>query len=134
MDGADRLAVAELDAGDEQATIIIKAVVRSFEFWGLSNREAAELFNVPSATWSRMKAGGFKGRLDQDRKTRASLIIGIFKGLRLFFNGPLTYGWPKSANSGPIFAGMTPTAYMIDGGIPAMLKVRHYIDGLRGGL
>jgi len=120
--------------GQDEARVIIQAVVRTLDLWGLSNKEAAELFNVPSATWSRMKASGFKGRLDQDRKTRASLIIGIFKGLRLFFNGPLTYGWPKSANSGPIFSGMTPAAYMIEGGIPAMLKVRRYVDGLRGGL
>jgi hypothetical protein len=120
--------------GEEEARVIIQAVVRALDFWGLSNREAADLFNVPSATWSRMKANGFKGRLDQDRKTRASLIIGIFKGLRLFFNGPLTYGWPKSPNSGPIFSGTTPAAYMIDGGIPAMLQVRRYVDGLRGGL
>ena len=121
-------------AGEDEAGVIIQAVVRTLDLWGLYNKEAAELFNVPSATWSRMKASGFKGRLDQDRKTRASLIIGIFKGLRLFFNGPLTYGWPKSANSGPIFSGMTPAAYMIEGGIPAMLKVRRYVDGLRGGL
>lgn len=124
----------QIDSGEDEARVIIQAVVRTLDLWGLSNREAAELFNVPSATWSRMRANGFKGRLDQDRKTRASLIIGIFKGLRLFFNGPLTYGWPKLANSGPIFAGMTPTAYMIEGGIPAMLNVRRYVDDLRGGL
>ena len=39
----------------EQVTVIIKAVVRVADNWGLSNAEAAALFDVPSATWSRMK-------------------------------------------------------------------------------
>ncbi|MNW03466.1 hypothetical protein D3C71_1994050 [compost metagenome] len=81
-----------------------------------------------------MKAGEFKGRLDQDKRMRASLIVGIFKGLRLYFNGPLTYQWPKAVNTGPVFDGQSPIDLMIEGGIPAMMKVRRYLDGLRGGL
>jgi len=71
---------------------------------------------------------------DQDKVTRASLIIGIFKGLRLLFNGPLTYGWTKTANQGPGFNGQTPVQVMIAGGIPAMMSVRQHIDALRGGI
>lgn len=113
---------------------ITKAVVRASEAWKLTNQEAARLFDVPIATWNRMKAGNYRGRLDQDKVTRASLIIGIFKGLRLLFNGPLTYGWAKSANQGPGFNGHTPVQIMISGGIPAMMAVRQHIDALRGGV
>lgn len=102
--------------------------------WGLTNDEAARLFDVPIATWNRMKAGKFLGKLDQDKITRASLIVGIFKALRILFNRELVYGWPKAANSGPLFEGGTPVAFMIAGGIPAMLRTRRYLDGLRGGL
>lgn len=122
--------VAEAD----KIAAIVKAVVRAADAWGLSNTEAAALFDVPSATWSRMKAGTYKGTLDQDKVTRASLLIGLFKGLRLLFNGPLTYGWPKTANTGPGFNGRTPVQVMCDGGIPAMMKVRQHIDALRGGV
>lgn len=118
----------------DEDTVIIKAVLRAFELWKLTNQEAADLFDVPIATWNRMKAGAFKGRLDQDKKTRASLIIGIFKGLRLYFNGPLTYGWPRNQNSHSTFGGRSPVCFMIEGGIPAMMQTRRYIDGLRGGL
>ncbi|MFD1702208.1 antitoxin Xre-like helix-turn-helix domain-containing protein [Methylopila henanensis] len=123
----------EADAKDRTATIV-KAVVRACAFWGLTNREAADLFDVPIATWSRMKAGQFQGRLDHDKITRASLIVGIFKALRLLFNGEMVGGWPKSPNAGALFRGRTPVAAMIDGGIPAMLRTRRYLDGLRGGL
>ena len=81
--------------------MVINGVVRAADAWGLSNAEAAALFDVPIATWGRMKAGVYKGILDQDKVTRASLLIGLYKGLRLLFDGPLTYGWPKTLNSGP---------------------------------
>ena len=118
----------------DQIAAIIKAVVRTADAWDLTNAEAASLFDVPSATWSRMKAGSYKGVLDQDKVTRASLLIGLFKGLRLLFNGPLAYGWPKTNNNGPDFAGQTPVQVMIAGGIPAMMRARQHIDVLRGGM
>jgi len=121
-------------AARQEEAVIVKAVVKACDFWNLTNREAAQLFDVPIATWNRMKAGDFKGRLDQDKRMRASLIVGIFKGLRLFFNGPLTYQWPKAVNTGPLFSGRSPVDLMIEGGIPVMMKVRRYLDGLRGGL
>ncbi len=121
---------------NERAQIgsVIKAIVRTAEAWDLTNAEAAALFDVPVATWSRMKAGTYRGVLDQDKVTRASLMIGIFKGLRLLFIGPLTYGWPKLANTGPQFNGRSPVEVMIAGGIPAMMGVRQHIDALRGGM
>ena len=118
----------------KQIDAVVKAVVRAAEAWKLTNGEAAAVFDVPPATWSRMKAGSYKGNLDQDKVTRASLIIGLFKGLRLLFNGPLTYGWPKTPNKGPDFNGRTPVEAMIEGGIPAMMRVRQHIDALRGGV
>ncbi|MBB4954477.1 hypothetical protein H4S14_002954 [Agrobacterium vitis] len=121
-------------SGKQEDAVIVKAIARTFELWGLTNQEAAQLFDVSIATWNRMKAGDFRGHLDQDKRTRASLLVGIFKGLRLYFNGPLTYGWPKSENQNSIFAGKAPVRYMTEGGIPAMITTRRYIDGLRGGL
>lgn len=117
-----------------QIEAVVRAVVRAADSWQLTNQEAAKLFDVPIATWNRMKSGSFKGKLDQDKVTRASLIIGLFKGLRLLFNGPLTSGWPKAPNAGPGFDGRSPVDVMIDGGIPAMIQVRQHIDALRGGL
>ena len=118
----------------KQVSTVVKAIVRTAEAWELTNAEAAALFDVPVATWSRMKAGTYRGILGQDKATRASLIVGIFKGLRLLFNGPLTYGWPKLANNGPQFNKQSPVEVMIAGGIPAMMGVRQHIDALRGGM
>jgi len=131
---APEQAIVQPVAEGGKIAAIVKAVVRAADAWGLPNAEAAALFDVPSATWSRMKAGTYRGVLDQDKVTRASLLIGLFKGLRLLFNGPLTYDWPRTANKGPGFNGKSPVQVMCEGGIPAMMKVRQHIDALRGGV
>lgn len=118
----------------DEVSKIVKAVVRAAATWELTSAEAAALFDVPIATWSRMKAETYKGKLDRDKVTRASLIIGIFKGLRLLFNGPLTYNWPTLPNRGAPYNNQRPVDVMIAGGIPAMASVRQHIDALRGGL
>ena len=131
---APQRAIALPSGRRDKVAAVIKGVVRVADAWGLSNTEAATLFDVSPATWSRMKAGAYKGKLDQDKITRASLLIGLFKGLRLLFNGPLTFGWPKTANTGSGFDGKTPVQIMCEGGIPAMMKMRQHIDALRGGV
>ncbi|WP_341213359.1 antitoxin Xre-like helix-turn-helix domain-containing protein [uncultured Limimaricola sp.] len=130
---ADETGVRPLSDRDQVATLV-RAVVRATASWGLSSAEAAALFDVPPATWARMKSGSFNGSLDRDKVTRASLILGIYKGLRLLFNGPLTGRWPGLPNKGAPYEGRRPLDMMIAGGIPAMAAVRQHIDALRGGL
>lgn len=126
-----RPAIQPSPAGE--TAVVVKAVTRAADFWGLRNADAAALFDVPLATWNRMKSGQFRGALDRDKLMRASLIVGIFKGLRLLFNGPLEHGWPAAKNAGPFYRGASPVDFMIEGGIPAMMRVRDHIDALRGG-
>lgn len=111
-----------------------KAVLRLVEAWGGSNAEGAALLGVSESTWDRIKSGRWDGVLSQDQLTRASALIGVFKGLHLLFADGMADRWPRLANRGPIFDGMTPIQVMITGGIPRMLETRQYIDGLRGGL
>lgn len=112
----------------------VKAVIRVVESWQGNNAEGAALLGVSESTWDRMKAGKWDGILSQDQLTRASAIIGVFKGLHLLFADGMADRWPKLANRGPVFDRMTPVQAMIEGGIPRMLETRQYIDALRGGL
>ena len=112
----------------------VKAVLRLVEAWGGSNAEGAALLGVSESTWDRMKGGKWDGVLTQDQLTRASALIGVFKGLHLLFADDMADRWPKLANRGPIFDRLTPIQAMIEGGIPRMIETRQYIDALRGGL
>lgn len=112
----------------------VKAVLRLVEAWGGSNGEGAALLGVSESTWDRMKSGKWEGTLSQDQLTRASALIGVFKGLHLLFADDMADRWPSLANRGPIFDRKTPIQAMIEGGIPRMIETRQYIDALRGGL
>lgn len=112
----------------------IKAVIRLVGAWEGSNAQGAALLGVSESTWDRMKAGKWDGVLSQDQLTRASALIGVFKGLHLLFADGMADRWPQLPNRGPVFDRMTPVQAMIAGGIPRMLETRQYIDALRGGL
>lgn len=111
----------------------VKAVLRIIQAWGCGNAEGSALLGVSESTWDRMKSGKWDGVLSQDQLTRASSLIGLFKGLHLLFADGMADRWPRLANRGPLFDQMTPVRAMIEGGIPRMLETRQYIDALRGG-
>lgn len=112
----------------------VKAVLRLVDAWDGSNAEGAALLGVSESTWDRMKAGTWEGTLSQDQLTRASALMGLFKGLHLLFADNMADRWPKLANTAPVFDRLSPVQAMIVGGIPRMLETRQYIDALRGGL
>lgn len=112
----------------------VKGVVRLATAWESSNAEGAALLGVSQSTWDRMKAGKWDGILSQDQLTRASALIGVFKGLHLIFADGMADRWPRLPNRGPVFNRMTPVQAMIAGGIPRMLETRRYVNALRGGL
>ncbi len=113
--------------------VAVKAFLNLARAWDLSNVEAAALIGVSPSSLDRMKRGA-RPTLNQDQMTRVSALIGIFKGLHLLFVDDMADAWLRRANSGPLFQRRTPIEAMIDGGIPAMLDVRRYVDAVRGGL
>ena len=72
--------------------------------------------------------------LDTDMLTRVSYLIGIFKALNVLYGEKLADEWVRLPNQNPIFAGRTPLAYMMAGGVPSLQTVRRLLDARRGGL
>ncbi|MEE3154889.1 antitoxin Xre-like helix-turn-helix domain-containing protein [Pelagerythrobacter marinus] len=133
----DRRGLQTFAADDDRRRLTgaaVKAVLRLVDAWDGSNAEGAALLGVSESTWDRMKAGTWEGTLSQDQLTRASALIGLFKGLHLLFADDMADRWPKLANKAPVFDRRSPVQAMIAGGIPRMLETRQYIDALRGGL
>lgn len=118
----------------DRATVAAKACARIAEAWQLRNEEAAGLLDVSARTWARVKTGSWTGRLSRDQLLRASGLVGLYKGLHLYFSDPLADEWVRLANSGPSFGGRRPVDVMIAGGLPAILQARDHIDALRGGV
>jgi Protein of unknown function (DUF2384) len=102
--------------------------------WSVTGNEMAALLGVSPSTWDRIKGDAWGQALSQDQLTRASAMIGVFKGLHLLFADAMADRWVRLRNSGPLFGNRTPIEAMVEGGIPAMIEVRRYVDALRGGL
>lgn len=128
MDGAVRERVpAEVQA------VALKAFGRIADAWSLTGREAAGLADMSESTWKRARKPGYAGELTRDQMLRLSALTGLYKSLELYFDPPLSREWVKLPNLGPEFDGQRPVDAMIRGGLPKILRVRGYVDALRGG-
>ena len=101
--------------------------------WELRDEHARQLLGgMSNGAYYELKKTGSR-ILDQDRLTRISLLTGIFKALNILYRKKLVDRWVHLPNSNPMFGGEMPLAYMIKGGVPAMLRVRQLLDARRGG-
>ncbi len=125
-------AIRESPQPDVQS-VALKAFGRIAEAWALTGTEAAALVDMSESTWKRARRPGYAGTLTRDQILRLSGLVGLYKSLELFFSTPVASRWVKSANRGPEFDGQRPLDAMIAGGLPKILRVRAYVDAVRGG-
>jgi Protein of unknown function (DUF2384) len=111
----------------------VKAFLMISEVWKLRDEDARRLLGgMSNGAFYELKKKS-RGTLDQDRMTRISALIGIFKALNLLYSKNLADRWAQLPNENPMFEGETPLTYMIKGGQPAMMRVRQLLDSRRGG-
>jgi hypothetical protein len=111
----------------------IPAFFKLAEAWQVRDDAARQLLGgVSNGVYYQLKRGQKKA-LDQDKLTRISLLVGIFKALNILYSRKLADAWISLPNSNPMFEGESPLAYMIRGGVPALVRVRQLLDARRGG-
>jgi Protein of unknown function (DUF2384) len=102
--------------------------------WKLRDENARELLGgLSSSAYYEWKKNPDR-ILDVDRITRISYLVGIYKALHILYGDKLADEWVNLPNSNAIFAGRTPLAYMLAGGLVAMQTVRKLLDARRGGV
>ncbi|WJR67525.1 MbcA/ParS/Xre antitoxin family protein [Neorhizobium sp. CSC1952] len=125
---------AAKDLKAEQMTAVaLKAFGNVMSEWGVPLNEAAALADMSESTWKRARKPGFSGGLTKDQMLRLSAVIGIYKALKLYFSDPIAVRWMTLPNNGPLFGGARPVDTLIEEGLPQFLRVRNYLDALRGG-
>lgn len=125
---------AAKDLKAEQVTAVaLKAFGNVMSEWGVPLNEAAALADMSESTWKRARKPGFSGGLTKDQMLRLSAVIGIYKALKLYFSDPIAVRWMTLPNNGPLFGGARPVDTLIEEGLPQFLRVRNYLDALRGG-
>jgi hypothetical protein len=128
------VAVAERRETWQVQSVALKAYSRIADAWVLTIPEAAALADMSVSTWKRARSPDYAGALTSDQMLRLSALVGLYKALELYFDPPLSCQWVKLANRGPEFDGARPLDAMIAGGLPKIIRVRAYVDALRGGM
>ncbi len=112
----------------------VRAFFNIMNHWSVRDEDARMLLGgISNGPFYEMKKKPDRV-LDTDRLQRISYLVGIFKALNVLYSQKLADAWIKLPNSNRLFAGLTPLAYMIKGGLPAMQIVRRLLDARRGGV
>ena len=102
--------------------------------WRLRDEDARELLGgLSSSAFYEWKKNPDR-LLEVDRITRISYLIGIYKALHILYGDKLADEWVSLPNGNRIFAGRSPLAFMLGGGLLAMQTVRKLLEARRGGL
>lgn len=120
-----RLSSAELAA-------LQGAVLALFDRWQIKDDQAAVLLgDVSTKTISRWRKGEL-GRVSRDMADRLSNILGVHKALRIIFADPKRgYDWISKPNAA--LEGRSALEIMLQGGLLDIIRVRRYLDAVRGG-
>ncbi len=111
----------------------LKAFFNIMQRWRVRDEDARTLLGgVTNGPFYEMKRNADRV-LDADKLTRISYLIGIFKALGLLYSEKLADAWVQLPNSSALFAGQSPLAFMIKGGLPAIQTVRRLLDARRAG-
>lgn len=127
-----------IDLSDQQARErLSKGALQAFfnimSHWKIKDENARKLLGgIGNGTYYDYKKNPQRV-LDQDKLTRISYLVGIFKALNMLHGQVLADRWVQMPNRNRIFGEQTPLAYMIKGGTPAMQIVRRLLDARREG-
>jgi hypothetical protein len=111
----------------------IRGLLRIATHWRLRDDDTRALLGgISGGSFYALKNRAAK-ILDEDRLTRISLLVGIYKALNILYGQKLADAWIGLPNTNPMFGGDSPLDYVKQGGIPALLRVRQLLDARRGG-
>jgi uncharacterized protein (DUF2384 family) len=133
----DPAPLVDLSAREERVRLSGSALCAFFNImskWSIRDADARALLGgVASSTFYEYKRDPDRV-LDQDKLTRISYLVGIFKALNILHGEELADRWVTMPNRNRIFGGRAPLDYMAHGGAPAMQTVRRLLDARRGGV
>lgn len=116
---------------DDEKHAMQRAILNLFGKWEISDADASTLLGgVSSKTLSRWREGAY-GRLSVDQADRISNLLAIHKALRILFKDARRYyGWVKKPNEA--FGGDSALEIMLHGHLQDIMRVRRYLDAVRG--
>ena len=120
------------EISDAEGEAMARAIVNLFARWSLLDAQASVLLGGLSVrTWARWKKGDV-GRIPRDLKSRLSNLMSVHKALRIIFTEKERgYTWISRPNAA--FSGASALDVMLGGELTDIMRVRRYLDSVRGG-
>jgi uncharacterized protein (DUF2384 family) len=110
----------------------VDGLFRIAEKWRLTPETIGQLLGgIPRSSVYKLKTAA--GTLSQDKLTRISYIVGIYKALNILLPASHADRWMTQPNDYFLFAGQSPLEFVVRMGIPGLQQVRSYLDAARGG-
>jgi Protein of unknown function (DUF2384) len=106
----------------------LRAFLNIMRRWSIKHAEACQLLGGIAASTLYVYKRNPDRLLDEDKLTRISYLVGIFKALHVLHDDDLADRWVTLPNRNHIFGARTPLDYMLRGGMPAMQTVRRLLD------
>jgi uncharacterized protein (DUF2384 family) len=125
-------------AQTRETTALSSAAVRVFgniaQAWAMDLREQrAALGNVSKQTIYNWREHPERARLNGDQLDRISYLLGIYKALHILFTRTeQADSWIRRPNAALPFSGKAAADLMFSGRIEDLIRVRRYLDGVRG--
>lgn len=96
--------------------------------WHVGEEDSRNLLGVSNRYYHQLKARPEGRILSEDRIYRVPYLIGIYKALHILYGPELADRFVQLPNANQLFGAMMPLRFMIEGGQPAMQRVRRLVD------
>ena len=112
----------------------VRAFFKLAQAWQLRDEMARQVLGgVSNGFFYQLK----KGQKENPRpgQTHPHLVVSwnFPRSLNILYSRKLADAWMNLPNTNLMFAGETPLAYAVKGGVPALMRIRQLLDARRGG-
>jgi len=123
-----------------QAATVTRETVAARTFFNLADtwkmdlsEQRAALGGVSKQTVYNWRAHPERARFSSDQLDRVSYLLGIYKALQIIFTRPeQADSWIRRPNAAPPFGGKPAAELLFSGRMEDLIRVRRYLDGVRG--
>lgn len=139
--GPQRLDASRFDPVNRRrlSTPALRTFLAIADLWGLTEEQRRLALGYPSRStyhnWCRQARTHGSITLDADVLTRISAVLGIHQALGIFYpDEHAGVAWLRGPHRALVFGGQAPIELVTSGSQDALLTVRRFLDGARGGL
>ncbi len=123
-----------------RATMATQARVAAKTFFNIAGawkmdvaEQQAALGGISKQTIYNWRAHPERARLTGDQLDRVSYLLGIYKALHIIFTRPeQADSWIRKLNAAPPFGGKAAADLLSSSRMEDLIRVRRYLDGVRG--